>query len=151
MATNPGEARLRRWYPIAVGIATALAIWLRVHGITMQVVIDDEWHALHKLQDSTYSGIFNSFGLADHSIPLTLFYKWMANTFGIAEGRLRVLQVIAGVALVPACAWIARGATRDRAVAVLFAFLVAGAPFLVLWSRFARPCFIFALFAGLWV
>jgi hypothetical protein len=151
MATSSSEDRLRRWHLIAVGVATALALWLRVHGITMQLVIDDEWHALHKLQDATYSGIFNSFGLADHSIPLTLFYKWMADNFGIAEGRLRALQAIAGIAMVPACAWIAWGATRDRAVAALFAFLVAGAPFLVLWSRFARPYSISALLAVLCV
>jgi hypothetical protein len=129
----------RRWYWIALAIATALALWLRVNGITIQVVLDDEWHALHKLQEASYSGIFNSFGLSDHSIPLTMLYKFMANTIGLAEGRLRALQVICGVALVPTCAWIAWGATRDRAAAALFAFLVAGAPFLVMWSRFARP------------
>src|SRR3954470_8124912 len=151
MATNPSEARSRRWYLIAVGIASALALWLRVHGITSQVVIDDEWHALHKLQEASYSGIFNSFGLADHSIPLTLFYKWMANTFGLAEGRLRALQVITGVALVPACAWIAWGAIRDRAAAALLAFLVAGAPFLVMFSRFARPYSVSLLFTVLCV
>ena len=151
MATNPGETQSRRWYFIAVGVATALALWLRVHGITIQVVIDDEWHALHKLQDASYSAIFNSFGLADHSIPLTLLYKWMANNFGLAEGRLRALQVITGVALVPVCSWMAWGATRDRAAAALFAFLVAGAPVLVMWSRFARPYSISVLLTVLCV
>jgi hypothetical protein len=139
MAATPDSARSRAIFFFAVGIATVLAIGLRAWGVTSQVVIDDEWHALHKLQWSSYSSIFNTFGMADHSIPLTLLYKYIANTIGLAEGRLRILQIICGVALVPACAWIAWGATRDRAVAALFAFLVAGAPFLVMWSRFARP------------
>jgi len=92
-------------------------LWLRAWGITTQVVIDDEWHALHKLAEASYSGIFKSFGLSDHSIPLTLFYKWMANSFGLAEGRLRAPQVVCGVALIPVCAWLAWGITRDRATA----------------------------------
>ena len=139
MAATPDSARSRAPFLLAVAAVTCLAVWLRTWGITTQVVIDDEWHALHKLVEASYSGIFNSFGLADHSIPLTMFYKWMAGTFGIAEGRLRVLQVICGVALVPVSAWLALIATRDRAAAVLFAILVCGAPFLVMWSRFARP------------
>src|SRR5690349_3161925 len=68
MATDTDAARTRRWYLWAVAAATGLAIWLRVHGITVQILLDDEWHALHKLQDATYLEIFNSFGLADHSI-----------------------------------------------------------------------------------
>jgi hypothetical protein len=132
-----------------VGAATVLAIGLRAWGVTGQVVIDDEWHAIHKLASSTYGDIFNTFGLADHSIPLTLLYKYMADTIGLAEGRLRIPQILCGVALVPVCAWVAWGATRDRAAAALFAFLVSGAPFLVLWSRFARPYSIALLFAVL--
>ncbi len=139
MAATPDPARSRALFFWAVAAATLLALWLRAWGITIQVVLDDEWHALHKLVEASYSGIFKSFGLSDHSIPLTLFYKWMADNFGLAEGRLRLLQIACGVALVPACAWLAWEATRDHAVAVLFAFLVCGAPFLVLWSRFARP------------
>jgi hypothetical protein len=139
MAATPDPARSRVPFFFAVGVATALALWLRSWGVTGQVVLDDEWHAIHKLATSNYRDIFTTFGLADHSIPLTLLYKAMADTIGLAEGRLRILQILCGVALVPVAAWVAWGATRDRAAATLFAFLVAGAPFLVMWSRFARP------------
>jgi hypothetical protein len=149
MAATPDSASSRARFLFAVGIATVLGLWLRAWGVTGQVVLDDEWHAIHKLVASTYGEIFNTFGLADHSIPLTLFYKYMAGTIGLAEGRLRILQIICGVALVPVCAWVAWGATRDRAAAALFAFLVAGAPFLVMWSRFARPYSVSLLFAVL--
>ena len=124
---------------VAAGIATVLAVWLRTHGITAQVVLDDEWHAIHKLATASYGEIFASFGLYDHSIPLTLFYKAMADSLGLAEGRLRAPQVVCGIALVPVAAWLAWRATRDAPAAALFAFLVAAAPFLVMWSRFARP------------
>ena len=149
MAATPDPARSRAPFFFAVGAATVLAIWLRAWGVTGQVVLDDEWHAIHKLASSTYGEIFNTFGIADHSIPLTLLYKYMADTIGLAEGRLRILQILCGVALVPVCAWIAWGAARDRAAAALFAFLVSGAPFLVMWSRFARPYSISLLFAVL--
>jgi hypothetical protein len=44
------------------------------YGVTTQIVLDDEWHAIHKLS-SSYSNIFRSFGYADHSIPLTILYR----------------------------------------------------------------------------
>jgi len=145
----------RSWFIAAVAIATALGVWLRTHGLTEQVVLDDEWHAIHKLLSAGWGGIFNTFGYADHSIPLTLLYKAMAQTVGLAEGRMRALQVVCGIALVPLSAWLAWRATGDAPAASLLAFLVSGAPFLVLWSRFARPYAITLLLtvlclAGLW-
>lgn len=124
---------------VGVAIATALAVWLRTYGITGQVVLDDEWHAIHKLLSSTYGDILRSFGWADHSIPLTLLYKAMAQTVGLAEGRMRAPQIACGIALVPIATWLAWRATGDAPAAALFAFLLSGAPFLVMWSRFARP------------
>jgi hypothetical protein len=138
MSSLPG-GRSRTWFVTAVMLATALAAWLRIHGLTGQVVIDDEWHAIHKLLSSSYEDIFTTFGWADHSIPLTLLYKAMAETIGLAEGRLRALQAASGIALVPVGAWLAWRAGRDAPAAALFAFLLCGAPFLVMWSRFARP------------
>jgi hypothetical protein len=137
-----------RAFWLAAAAATALGAWLRIHGITGQVVIDDEWHAIHKLIASDYAEIFSSFGMADHSIPLTAFYKAMAGTLGLAEGRLRFLQIACGIVLIPLAAWLAWRATDDAPAAALFAFLVSAAPFLVLWSRFARPYAIALLFTA---
>jgi hypothetical protein len=122
-----------------LAVATVLAAWLRTHGLSGQVVLDDEWHALHKLASSSYGNIFTHFGLADHSIPLTLLYKAMADAVGLTEEWLRAPQALCGTALVPLCGWLAWRTTRDAPAASLFAFLVCGAPFLVMWSRFARP------------
>src|SRR5438128_2462769 len=123
------------------GLAAALALgaWLRLHGLGEQVLLDDEWHALHKLMAAGYAEIFRSFGYADHSIPLTLFYKALADTVGLDEIRMRMVQAACGIALIAVAAGLARAISGDRVVALLTAFLVAGAPFLVLYSRFARP------------
>ena len=120
-------------------LAIALGAWLRLHGLAGQVVIDDEWHAIHKLMSSSVGEILSSFGVADHSIPLTLLYKAMAATVGLDELDMRLPQVLCGIALIPLCAWIAWRATRDEPATILFAFLVAAAPFHVFYSRFARP------------
>jgi len=138
-----------------IALATLLAAWLRLHGLDIQVVQDDEWHAIHKLLASSYGEIARSFGFADHSIPLTLFYKAMAETIGLDEVNMRIVQVLCGIALVAVGGWLAFRGTANAAVAGLFAFLVAGAPFIVLYSRFARPYAITTLLsvlviAGLW-
>jgi len=139
----------------AVAVATVLATWLRVHHLGHQVPVDDEWHAIHKLMGSTYGDIVRSFGMADHSIPLTLLYKLMAATIGLDEIDMHVLQVACGIALVPMAAWLAWRVTASAALTALFAFLVADAPFLVLYSRVARPYAIttilsVAILAALW-
>ena len=57
------------WIAIIAG-----ALFLRVFQLGHQILIDDELHALVKLASSGYRGIATTLGLADHSIPLTLFY-----------------------------------------------------------------------------
>ena len=139
MAIEPAPSQSRAYLLVAVALATLLAIWLRTYAITTQVVIDDEWHAIHKLVSASYEDIFRTFGVADHSIPMTLLYKAMSDTVGLAEGRMRALQIACGIVVVPVSAWLAWRATDDAPAAALFAFLMSGAPFLVMWSRFARP------------
>src|SRR5260221_11627634 len=99
MAGSP-VPEVRRSFVIAVAVATVLAVWLRSYGITSQVVIDDEWHAIHKLASSSYGGIFSSFGWAEHSIPLAFVHKALADTVGHAEGRSRARPIAGGFALV---------------------------------------------------
>ena len=139
VTTVPIRADSRRSFLAGAALALVLGAWLRSHGLGEQLVLDDEWHALHKLMASGYGEIARSFGLADHSIPLTLFYKALAAATGLDEVNLRALQVACGVALVALCAGLAWRVTRDAAVAVMYAFLLAAAPFLVFYSRFARP------------
>lgn len=122
-----------------VALATALGAWLRLYRLDRQIPMDDEWHALHKLMGSGYGEIFASFGMADHSIPLTLFYKALAGVAGLDEIGIRLLQALSGIALVGVAPLLAWRATASGTVTALFAFLLAGAPFLVLYSRFARP------------
>lgn len=120
-------------------LAFALAAALRVHGLGQQVLLDDEWHAINVLLASGYADIFLHYHLADNCIPLTLLYKAMAGAVGLTEERMRALQVACGLGVVALAPWLAWRATRDLPATALYAVLLAAAPFLVLYSRIARP------------
>src|SRR5512138_2104278 len=50
---------------------TALRVWQ----LDIQILIDDEWHAIHKLLHSSPLDIATHLGYADYSIPLTLYFQ----------------------------------------------------------------------------
>ena len=137
MSLGRNEVHPFAWI-VAVGVAV-LAAWRRLDQLSGQWLMDDEWHAIHKLQrSSSYSEILSSFGVSDYSIPLTVFYRFLAETIGLSELRMRFPMLIAGLALpVIAGAWAWRALSASTAL--LFAFLLAVSPMLVNYSRTARP------------
>ncbi len=122
---------------------------MRVQQITLQWLIDDEWHAVHKIIHSQgYLPILSSFGQADYSIPLTLYDRMLADTIGLSELRMRFPMLLSGIAFVGLAMLWAR--TRiSTLVAASFGFLLAVSPLLVNYSRNARPYMITLLLAGI--
>jgi len=121
-----------------MGILFALGTWLRLDQWLDQVLIDDEWHALHQIIDHPPAHLFLSFGYADYSIPLGMLDAWMAAQFGLSEAAMRVPVMAAGLATLLLVPWYLAprvGAT----VALTHAFLLAISPLLVFYSRIARP------------
>jgi hypothetical protein len=115
-----------------------LGAWLRLNQFVDQVLIDDEWHALHQLVWHPPGDIALSFGRTDYSIPLTLFYWLEAQWFGLSELGMRWPMMLCGVgmlAVFPLRAWRSAGPRE----ALLFALLLAISPLLVYFSRNARP------------
>ncbi len=133
--------RILAWAAIIAG-----ALYLRVFQLGSQILIDDELHALVKLASSDYRGIATTLGLADHSIPLTLFYKWVANQGRISEAWMIGPAWVAGVATVVFALWVARRHASRLELAV-FGGLLAVSPLLVLFTRQARPYAITLFFA----
>jgi len=118
--------------------ALALGAYLRLDQFTVQVLIDDEWHAVHKLINSSPGQIAASFGWADYSIPLTLFYWLEASLFGLSELAMRWPMMVFGLltlALLPLYVYRAIGPRP----ALLLCFLLAISPLLINYSRIARP------------
>ena len=137
----------RRWPAIALAAGVlALGLFARAFQIGGQVIQDDEWHAIIKLATSSYREIATSLGIADFCIPLTLFFKWIADQGRLSEAWMLALPFACGVAAWLYLAWLARRALPPLALA-LFATLTAVSPLLVLYSRQARPYAITLLFS----
>lgn len=115
-----------------------LAIYFRFTQLGHQILIDDEWHAIHALLRLDYREIFLSFGHADHSIPLTLLFKYLTETIGLSEWRMRVLPLLGGLTTVLVAPWLLRPWLRSYEPWVL-ASLLALSPILIHFSRYVRP------------
>ncbi len=137
--------RSLRWYELAGPLV--LATVLRAHRLSSQILVDDEWHMVHKLREGAWlASVVGDFGSSDHSIGLTLLGWLLGRVTTLDELMLRLPSLVAGLALVivvPALA-----ARRvGRATAIVLAWLLAISPLLCFFSRLARPYAMTALLA----
>jgi len=123
---------------LVLAAAVAAGAWLRATQLATQVLVDDEWHAIHKLLHSDAKGIVTSFGLADYSIPLTLYDRFLALHGGLTEWQMHVPMLVSGVALLVVAPLLLRRAI-SLPVAATWSALLAVSPLLVYLSRTARP------------
>lgn len=121
-----------------LAFAICAGVFLRWTQLSIQVLVDDEWHAIHKLLHSDVKGIVTSFGWADYSIPLTLYYRYLAHHGGLTEWAMHVPMLIAGVALLIVAPLLLRREIT-LPVAATWVALLAISPLLVYLSRTARP------------
>lgn len=139
---------------LAWGLVLAAGTWLRFWQLGTQLLIDDEWHAIHRLLQADYGDILLSMGYADYSIPLTLLFRFLADTVGLDDFALRLLPMTFGIAtivLVPRLLspWL------DRRQQLVLAALIAFSPLLIHFSRYVRPYALvvplgFAALVGFW-
>jgi hypothetical protein len=146
--------RPRAGGPWSLGLLVLLMIgggWLRLNQFAHQVLLDDEWHAVHRLLEAgSPAELFLNFGHADYSIPLGLLYWLQSQWFGLTEFGMRLPMLLAGLLTLlvfPVYAW-RRFSPR---VALLFTALLALSPMLVIYTHTARPYALTLLltFAGL--
>jgi hypothetical protein len=103
------------WFLVAL-IGIAAGAYLRMTQLPIQILLDDEWHAIHQLFHADARGILTSFGLADYSIPLTLYYRFLAFHGGLTEWQMHLPLMLAGIALLVVAPLLLR---RDAPAAVL--------------------------------
>jgi hypothetical protein len=125
------------WW-IVFAAALAAAVFLRCWQFGDQILIDDEWHAIQKLLYSDYAGIATHFGVADYSIPLTLYDRFLSLHGGLNEWRMRLPMLLSGVALIAVAPWLMRRHAPAATLATWSA-LLAISPIMVYHSRTARP------------
>ena len=83
-APQPRPVPRRFWF-VALGAAVLIGAWLRLDQVAMQVLIDDEWHAVRMLIGADAKTIATHFGFADYCIPLTLYYRWLYDHGALSE------------------------------------------------------------------
>ena len=125
------------WKALAL-LALAAGIFLRVWQLGDQILLDDEWHALHKLLHADAADIATHLGLADYSIPLTLYYRFLYLHGGLSEWGMHLPMLIAGIGLIALAPWLLRRYATPATLAIWMA-LLAISPFMVYHSRTARP------------
>lgn len=119
-------------------LVLAAGAWLRFWQIDIQILLDDEWHAVHRLMQAGYVEIFLSFGHADYSIPLTLLFRGLADSIGLYEWQMRLLPMAFGLAAIVIVPMLLRPWLQSAERLSLGA-LVAVSPLLIHFSRFVRP------------
>jgi hypothetical protein len=121
-----------------LGAALLIGTWLRLDQLAAQVLIDDEWHAVHQLLLHGPGEMLLDFGYADYSIPLGVLYWYEAHWWGLSELAMRAPMLLCGlVSLIAFPVYVAP--RMSRATAAVFAVLLAISPLLIVYSRLARP------------
>jgi hypothetical protein len=125
------------WSALLLGgflVGTALRLWQ----LDIQILIDDEWHAIYKLLHASSVDILTHLGYADYSIPLTLYYQQLQRTIGLSEWGMHAPSAVAGIGLLLVGP---RLLARSFALPVraTWTLLVAISPLLVYHSKIARP------------
>lgn len=137
MTFGPSKAGLAQTW-LLWGLVLVVGCGLRLWQIHLQILVDDEWHTLHRLMGAGYAEIFLSFGHADHTIPLTLLFRGLADSVGLHEWQMRLLPMLFGLAALVALPRLLRpwlGASERLCLGALIAI----SPLLIHFSRFVRP------------
>lgn len=126
--------------------AVAVGVFLRVHLLADQVLLDDEWHGFYYVLGKSYPYLLTHFSIPGATCaPLHLYYRALLQTTGWSEILLRLPSLVAGLLGLVLFPLLLRGVLNRRAM-VAFCFLLAISPFLIFYSRFSRPYSAEALF-----
>ena len=137
MTPAEGRRACAIWRALLV-LAVLAGAFLRWYQLDGQILLDDEWHAINKLLRADARDIATHFGLADYSIPLTLYFRFLYLHGGLTEWGMRLPMLLAGVGLLLAAPWLSRQFVSSSVRAV-WVGLMALSPMMVYHSRTARP------------
>jgi hypothetical protein len=124
--------------------ATGIGLVLRAYRLDTQFPIGDEWHAITIATHHGFREILSSLFSGAHSIPEALYYRALASLGALTEGAMYAPFVLIGTAAISLVPCLTSHFIGKRAAAIL-AWLIALAPLLVFYSRFARPYGIVAI------
>ena len=123
---------------LALALALLVGGYLRLHTISEQILVDDEWHMVHALRGGApLLSVLGDFGANDHSIGLSLCAWTLMRLVRADETVLRLPSLLAGFVLLGLPLWFAP--RLGRSVAIVWTWLIAVSPLLCFFTRLARP------------
>ncbi|MGH9339201.1 MAG: glycosyltransferase family 39 protein [Acidobacteriota bacterium] len=134
---------------LALPLAVITGAALRLYQIELQIIADDEWHALHAVLTRGYLSIASHFGGADYSIPMALLYELGFDLYGLSEMIMRAPVLLFGLVSLLVFPLMVRQQV-GRSAANALAWLLAVSPMHIYYSRYARPyaIMLFFVFVG---
>lgn len=122
-------------------------VLLRAYLLAGQILIDDEWQGLYYVaMVNSLSDLLTHFSLIGATcIPQNVYDYILLKTTGWSEILIRLPSVASGIAALAIFPVLVRR-LFSRRITVIFTFLLGISPFLVFYSRVARPYSTVALF-----
>jgi len=116
-----------------------IGAYLRTSQFKMQVLLDDEWHAVHQLlSGKAPAELFLTLGLADYSVPLGIFYYWLSRFSGLTEFSMRLPMLLASlISLITFVAYVWR--RFPPTTTLFFTIFLAISPMQTIYAHTARP------------
>ena len=153
IAVDAGPGRQSIWFIAGLVLAISVGVFLRLYLLRDQILLDDEWHGMNYAAFSdSFSRVLTHFslGLAT-SIPLNVYDYLLLKTIGWNETWLRLPSIVGGLLSLFIFPLLVRQ-TFNRRVTLIFTALLAISPFLIFYSRMARPYSLVVLFgfAAIW-
>lgn len=153
IAVDAGPGRQSIWFIAGLVLAISVGVFLRLYLLRDQILLDDEWHGMnYAALSNSFSGVLTHFslGLAT-SIPLNVYNYILLKTIGWNETWIRLPSIVAGLLSLFIFPLLVRQ-TFNRRVTLIFTALLTISPFLIFYSRMARPYSLVVLFgfAAIW-
>lgn len=133
----------RRWW-LLIGLFAALGLGLRIYGAT-ESPFGDELILWQLIDNRSFGSMLAQVVQQEKTPPLGFVLSWVTSQLGPTDPWMRAPSVIAGTALVPLTALLARRAFSSTAGVIAAAF-TAVSPFLVFYGSEARSYSLAAAF-----
>jgi hypothetical protein len=134
-----------RHFIVIMGCVFAAGACLRLHNLSSQILLDDEWLGLNAVIGKSWLEVLTKFNPVDNtSLPYDIYTLALLRGFGWSEFTLRLPVIVAGLLSLVVLPLLVRNVLQER-VALIFACLLAIAPFLIFYSRYARAYAFVAL------
>lgn len=122
----------------ALGCVFVIGACLRLYAFSSQILLDDEWHNITEVIGKNYAAVLTHFNPRDNSnLPFAIYNLALYNIFGWSESTLRLPMILAGLLSLIFLPLLVRKNFNER-ISLLFSCLLAIAPFLIFYSRYAR-------------